>query len=198
MHRPVRGFLSSPLFGLALAVGATALVGWSATLVMAKPPAPSESVAAFAVVESVVSHPRCMNCHTTVGWPTQGDDRHRHTFNVMRGVDGRGASGMKCTTCHQEKNQEAANVPGAKDWHMAPASMGWTGLSGSALCKALLDPTKNGGRTGEKVIEHMRADGLVVWAWAPGGKRTAPSISHAKFIEAAEKWIKTGAQCPAG
>ena len=41
--------------------------------------ADSPSVAAFRVVHSVVTHPRCMNCHTTVGWPTQGDDQRRHT-----------------------------------------------------------------------------------------------------------------------
>lgn len=172
------------ILGLATSVGATAQK------------ADSPSVAAFRMVQSVVTHPRCMNCHTTVGWPTQGDDQHKHTFNVVRGVDGTGAAGMKCSTCHQDKNQEAANVPGAKGWHMAPLSMGWTGLGPSALCRALLDPSKNGGRTGSKVIEHLSADPLVKWAWTPGGKRTVPPVAHQKFVEAAQTWIKLGAQCP--
>jgi len=159
--------------------------------------ADSPSVAAFRDVAKVLNHPRCMNCHTNVNWPTQGDDMHRHTFNVVRGSDGRGPPGMRCTTCHQDKNQDAANVPGAKDWHMASLAMGWTGLSSGALCRALLDPAKNGGRTGAKVIEHLRADPLVLWAWSPGGKRTPPPIPHAAFLAAADTWIKKGAECPA-
>jgi hypothetical protein len=159
--------------------------------------ADSPSVAAFRDVAKVLSHPRCMNCHTTVNWPTQGDDMHRHTFNVMRGSDGRGPPGMRCATCHQDKNQEAANVPGAKDWHMASLAMGWTKLSPGALCRVLLDPAKNGGRTGAKVIEHLRADPLVLWAWSPGGKRTTPPMTHAAFLAAADTWIKKGAECPA-
>jgi hypothetical protein len=162
----------------------------------AKVPADNKSVAAFRIVESVVAHPRCANCHSTSNWPTQGDDRHRHTFNVLRGDDGRGAMGMKCATCHLDHNQEAGNVPGTKDWHMAPLSMGWAGLSGGLLCKALLDPTRNGGRSGEKVIEHLRADPVVLWAWTPGGKRTIPPVSHDRFMVAAQAWIGKGAQCP--
>lgn len=159
--------------------------------------ADTPSVAAFRVVYSVATHPRCMNCHTTVAWPTQGDDQHKHTFNVVRGPDGKGPPGMKCTTCHQETNQATGNVPGAKDWHMAPLAMGWTGLGPAALCKALLDPARNGGRTAAKVIEHLKGDPLVLWAWSPGPKRSVPPVTHAKFREAAEAWIRSGAECPA-
>jgi hypothetical protein len=154
------------------------------------------STAAFLEAVKVFNHPRCMNCHTTVDWPTQGDDRHRHTFNIMRGPDGKGASGMHCTNCHQAKNQEAMSVPGAKDWQMPPLTMGWTGLSPGALCAALLDPKRNGGRTGDKVIEHLRDNGLVLWAWTPGGKRKPPEMTHAAFVTAMETWIKKGASCP--
>jgi hypothetical protein len=153
------------------------------------------SVAAFQTMVEVLNHPRCMNCHTTVAWPTQGDDRHRHTFNVARGPADKGAPGMNCATCHKDTNGPA--IPGAKDWHMAPLAQGWTDLAPSALCRALLDPKKNGNRTGDKVIEHIRADRLVLWAWAPGSKRTTPSIAHKDFVAAAETWIKTGAHCPA-
>lgn len=175
---------------------AVAALGASLMGATAVPAADSPSVAAFREVAKVLNHPRCMNCHTTVAWPTQGDNRQRHTFNVVRGPDGFGPPGMRCTTCHQDKNQDAMNIPGAKNWHMAPISMGWTGLSPAQLCKALLDPTKNGGKTGEKVIEHMRSDPLVLWAWSPGAKRTTPELSHAKFVAAAETWIKKGAECP--
>ena len=154
------------------------------------------STAAFLEAVKVLNHPRCMNCHTTVDWPTQGDDRHRHTFNVVRGPEGAGPAGMRCATCHQAQNQESMNIPGAKDWHMAPLAMGWTGLSPGALCAALLDPNKNGGRSGEKVIEHVRADPLVLWAWTPGGKRNPPQMQHKTFLTALETWLKKGAHCP--
>jgi len=180
----------------ALAVALVAVMGGAGLNLALAQKADTPSVAAFRVVYSVATHPRCMNCHTTVGWPTQGDDKHRHTFNVMRGPDGKGPPGMKCTTCHTETNQAAGNVPGAKDWHMAPVAMGWTGLGPAALCKALLDPARNGGRQGSKVIAHLKSDPLVLWAWSPGAKRSVPPVPHAKFHEAAEAWIKLGAECP--
>jgi hypothetical protein len=156
-----------------------------------------KSLEAFKVVQGVVTGSRCMNCHTVVGWPTQGDDQHRHTFNVMRGPDGRGAAGLRCATCHLDRNMDAANVPGAKDWHMAPVSMGWTGLTPRALCLALLDTSRNGGKSGEQLLEHLRSDPLVLWAWAPGGKRKPPEVSHAAFMKAAEAWVGSGAAGPA-
>jgi hypothetical protein len=178
--------VAAAVFALAItAVGTTGAVA-----------ADSPSVAAFREVAKVLNHPRCMNCHTTVNWPTQGDDRQRHTFNVMRGADGGGPPGVRCTTCHQDKNQDQMNIPGAKNWHMAPVSQGWTNLTPAQLCKALLDPAKNGGLTGAKVIHHLKADPLVLWAWTPGGKRKAPDVPHAKFLAAAETWIKKGAECP--
>lgn len=175
---------------------ACAVAALAATSAARAPDANKEaSTAAFLTMVKVLNHPRCMNCHTTVDWPTQADDRHRHAFNVARGPEDRGPPGMRCTTCHQDKNQDAANIPGAKDWHMAGRAMGWTGLAPAALCAALLDPKKNGGLTGDKVIEHIRSDRLVLWAWSPG-KRTVPPIPHKEFVTAAETWLKKGAHCP--
>src|SRR5215510_6394899 len=45
------------------------------------------------VIESVLTHPRCINCHTATDYPRQGDDRHIHQFRVVRGPDDRGAPG---------------------------------------------------------------------------------------------------------
>ena len=168
----------------------TALAGPAAAVPAAD--AKDPSVAAFLEAVKVLNHPRCMNCHTTANWPTQGEDQHRHTFSVVRGPDGRGPSGMRCANCHQ-----AMSVPGAKDWRMAPLSMGWTGLSAGALCAQLSDPKQNGGRTGEKVIEHVRADALVLWAWTPGGKRKPPDLPHKAFVAALQTWLDKGAHCPA-
>ncbi|MCE9521473.1 MAG: hypothetical protein K8S25_03465 [Alphaproteobacteria bacterium] len=176
----------------------TAALACAAALAASPSPADkAASTAAFLEAMKVLNHPRCMNCHTTTAWPTQGDDRHRHTFNVLRGPDGKGAPGMRCTSCHQDKNQDALKIPGAKDWHMAPLSMGWTGLTPGALCAALLDPARNGGRTGAMVIDHMRHDELVLWAWTPDAKRKAPELTHKAFVAALETWVDKGAHCPA-
>ena len=61
----------------------------------------SEGLAAWQQIYSVVTHPRCLNCHTAKNYPEQGDDRHRHQFNVVRGPEGRGVPGLTCATCHQ-------------------------------------------------------------------------------------------------
>ncbi len=159
------------------------------------------SPAAFARMARVMMGPRCLNCHTVSGFPTQGDDRHRHLMNVMRGANGRGAPGMRCTTCHGRRNNDASGVPGANDdWRLAPLSMGWQGLSTRELCLHLKDPTRNGGRTGAEVVNHLRTP-LVVWAWAPGtdahgAARAAPAVSYAAFLAAAESWVTTGQVCP--
>src|SRR5437879_10156076 len=50
----------------------------------------AEGLAAWQQVYSVLTHARCINCHTATNYPQQGDDRHRHFANVVRGPDGRG------------------------------------------------------------------------------------------------------------
>jgi CO/xanthine dehydrogenase Mo-binding subunit len=45
----------------------------------------SEGLAAWEQVYSVLTHPRCINCHTATDYPQQGDDRQRHFANVVRG-----------------------------------------------------------------------------------------------------------------
>ena len=159
-----------------------------------------DSAAAFLQVQSVLTHPRCMNCHTLTDYPRQGDDRHPHIMNVRRGPENSGVTGMTCNACHGAANNPASGVPGAEDWKLAPLSMGWEGLSAHNLCEAVKDPAKNGGRTGQQVLDHLQTH-LVVWAWDPGrslggGPRTSPPLSHAAFVEAAQRWIRTGAACP--
>jgi hypothetical protein len=37
------------------------------------------------------------------------------------------------------------------------------------MCEQMKDPACNGGRhTAEQIIEHMKTDPLVLWAWTPG------------------------------
>jgi hypothetical protein len=122
---------------------------------------------AFVELVAVLKHPRCLNCHTSVDHPRQGDDQHRHLFNVKRGPDDRGAAALRCRTCHQSDNQDASGVPGAPGWRLAPLRMTWDGLSSGELCKALLDPAR-GGMTPDKLIAHLDSERLVAWAWQPG------------------------------
>src|ERR1700756_3672040 len=105
------------------------------------------AAAAFESMVTVLHHPRCMNCHSTGDFPRQGDDGHRHTMNVRRGIEGQGVPGLKCSTCHQDHNLVGEHMPpGAPDWHLPSAHepMIWEGLSDRRLCELLKDPAQNG------------------------------------------------------
>jgi len=82
-----------------------------------------ESAALWRKIESVLTSPRCLNCHTATEFPRQGDDRHRHLHGVLRGRDGRGVPGQTCAACHPSTNQSMSGVPGGPSWHLAPRSM---------------------------------------------------------------------------
>ena len=74
--------------------------------------------------------------------------------------------------------------------------MGWQGMKTDAICRQLKDPARNGGRTLEKIHEHMAVDTLVGWAWDPGlGRNPAPGTQKV-FGELIAAWIETGAACP--
>src|SRR5690349_17879676 len=83
----------------------------------------ARSVAVFEEAGKVIQHPRCVNCHPAGNRPLQNDDSHPHLPLVVRGEDGLGAIGMRCTTCHGQTNFEAGHVPGNPKWHLAPIEM---------------------------------------------------------------------------
>jgi hypothetical protein len=158
----------------------------------APPAAPSAS---FDPIASVLMHPRCINCHQDQS-PRQGDARTLHRPLVVRGKDGHGAPTQPCQTCHQAMNTADGFVPGVATWHLAPLSMLWEGRSKQQICEQMKDPARNGGRrTGKEVIEHMKTDPLVLWAWTPGAGRTTPPLAHDKFVEALEAWVSAGMPC---
>jgi len=161
-------------------------------LVVADPAA----LTAFERVAAVLESPRCMNCHPRGERPAQGDDRLVHLMNVRRGPADRGLPAMRCSTCHQQHNNDGAGVPGAPHWRLAPKSMGWTGLSRRELCRTLLDRSKNGGRSPAALMAHMTGDELVLWAWHPGAGRIPPPVSTDDFRRALEVWVNAGAPCP--
>ena len=158
--------------------------------------APAGDPALFDPIASVVTHPRCINCHQDES-PVQTDEKIRHRPLVVRGADDHGAPTQPCQTCHQQTNTADGFVPGVTNWRLAPLSMLWEGKTKAQICEQMKDPARNGGRRGgEDVIEHMKTDPLVLWAWAPGAGRTTPPLSHQKFVEALEGWVSAGMPCP--
>src|SRR5258707_85044 len=68
---------------------------------VAQPAGNDQSLAAWAQIQIVLQHPRCLNCHQAES-PLQGDPRRAHIPHVIRGPESHGVSGMKCGTCHNE------------------------------------------------------------------------------------------------
>src|SRR5262249_60853442 len=103
----------------------------------------ADGLTAWEQVYSVLTSPRCINCHTATNYPQQGDDRHRHFANVIRGREGKGVPGFSCVSCHQETNANSTGSPGGHNWHLAPLSMRWQDendqpLSSAAVCRGLI------------------------------------------------------------
>jgi hypothetical protein len=161
---------------------------------------------AFEDVYSVLTHPRCINCHTATEYPQQGDDRHRHLYNVVRGSDGHGVAGLRCASCHQQANADGAGVPGGPRWHLAPLSMAWQDsadrpLPAREICLQLTDSTQ-AHLPVKEIVHHHESEPLVHWAWAPGRRsdgtlRASPPLTQAQLVTATRRWVEAGAPCPA-
>ena len=166
----------------------------------------SDGLAAWQQVYSVLTSPRCINCHTATSYPQQGDDRQRHFANVIRGPEGKGVPGLNCISCHQSANADSTGVPGGHNWHLAPLSMRWQDendqpLASAVVCRSLTDPTKNGGLNAKGLLKQNQEEALVRWAWNPGRKqdgtmRSLPPLTHAEFVDATRRWIEAGMPCP--
>jgi hypothetical protein len=161
-------------------------------------------LAAWQQIYSVLTHPRCISCHTATNYPQQGDDRHRHLFNVVRGPGDKGVPGLNCATCHQGANADSTGVPGAHDWHLAPLSMKWQDindkiLSSPEICRSLTDRSKNHSPDG--LLKHHQVEPLVLWAFQPGrsrdgSARALPPLTHDEFVAATRAWVEAGTPCP--
>jgi hypothetical protein len=153
------------------------------------------AVSLFVEAGRVLQHPRCLNCHPAGDRPTQGENGHPHEPLVVRGLDGLGAIGMRCTTCHGPANFGA--VPGHPLWHLAPVEMAWAGKSLGAICEQIKDPKRNGGKPLTKIVAHMTTDSLVGWGWNPGNTREPAPGSQQAFGDLIRAWADNGAHCPA-
>ena len=171
---------------------------------IAAQPDRSAGLDAFAQLERVLKHPRCLNCHVPDA-PLQGNLSVVHYPAVQRGSDGGGVAPLRCTTCHSTQNSPLLHAPpgletdGKPGWHMPPArmKMNWVGLSGAALCKVFRDPKTNGGRSLAAIEQHMVTDHLVAWGWNPGPGRTLPPLDKPAFDAQTRRWIQNGAPCDA-
>jgi hypothetical protein len=155
------------------------------------------SLALFGEAGKVITSARCMNCHPAGDRPAQGDDRHPHLPLVVRGIDGFGAVGMRCTTCHGPENFDPAQLPGHPEWHLAPIEMAWAGKSLGEICEQIKDPKRNGGKSMDDLVHHMAEDSLVGWGWHPGAGRTPAPGTQAEFGALIKAWVNIGAACPA-
>jgi hypothetical protein len=187
------------MFSVAATLMLVAAAGgaWSAERASRK-----EGLRAFTTIQEVLQHPRCQNCHISGDAPLQFDDGRTHAQHVLRGPDGKGVAGLHCSTCHGAANlpasYDAGSPPGAPNWHLPPEhqKMVFKDLPAAQLCAVLKNPESNGGKNMEQLFEHVSHDKLVLWGWAPGGRRAPVSIPHDKFVAAFETWMKAGAPCP--
>lgn len=173
-----------------------AVFGFTAALIGGTHAAPETAKHPFDPIAEVLLSPRCVNCHPRDDIPKQRDEGRVHSMSVMRGPDNLGNIGARCYACHQSKNSQTSNVPGAPNWHLAPLSMGWKGLSNAELCTVLKDTSLNGGKDVPALVEHMEKDPLVLWGWDPGEGRAPVAIKHDEFVKLLKYWADAGAPCP--
>jgi alcohol dehydrogenase (cytochrome c) len=158
-------------------------------------------------VYSVLTTPRCINCHTATGYPRQTDIRYPHIYGIIRGADNRGAPVGRCESCHGSENNPVTGIPGRTGWSLAPITMAWESapgiaMTGPELCTMLKDRLRNGNRDLAQLVEHVKSEHLVLWAWDPGTRwngdaRKTPPTSHHAFVSAFQEWVDAGAPCPA-
>jgi hypothetical protein len=137
-----------------------------------------------------------MNCHPAGDAPLQTDASTPHKQNIKRSFVNLGGS---CSTCHQTANLPGAHMPpGAPHWTLPPMAtpMVFQGKSPGLLCRDLKDPEKNGHRSLDDLLRHVRDDELVKWGWNPGPNRTQPPLPHDEFVKKVSAWISEGAPCP--
>lgn len=166
------------------------------------PPTQAELTAARTAwqdVYTVLTHPRCANCHPDGDAPLQTDEGTPHKWGVDRAAI---AEGLECVACHKPVNSEDLGIadgpPGAPNWHFPPADtpMVFRGRDSATLCHQLHDRGATGGRDLDDLLVHVANEALVLWAWNPGGDRTPPPVSHDDFLDAFAIWVQGGGACP--
>lgn len=181
---------------LALAALAPVVLVGPVALGQQAPEQVARSIGLFREAGKVLQHPRCLNCHPATDRPTQTDSMRPHLPPIVRGGTGHGPAGLHCSSCHPVANFDPARVPGNPDWHLAPRSMAWQGLSLGQICAQLKDPARNGGRDLPAILRHVSEDSLVGWGWMPGIGRSPAPGTQAEFGATMRAWADSGAHCP--
>lgn len=172
--------------------------------------APEDGLAAWENIHTVLTHPRCINCHVGADnvplWGTQDEPGRIHGMAINAGNSRIGAEGLSCKACHQ-KSTRANSVPHAAphtgiDWQLAPVEFQWTDRSSAEICAQMRDPARNGGRDEAGLIEHILDDaeliGFITWSFDPGaGRDPSPGSLQAHLDDMAD-WTAAGMPCPAG
>ncbi len=159
----------------------------------------ADSAKAFLMASEVLLHPRCVNCHPEGDHPLVGDHSWPHPMDIERGPDGMGVAGLSCSGCHQDKNLAGEHSPpGTPGWHLPTKKMPmiFQNRTPRQICEHLKDPSQNGGRNLDQILEHVRETPLVLWGWSPGDGRTPVPISHDEFAHLMTEWVTKGAACP--
>jgi hypothetical protein len=78
----------------------------------------------------------------------------------------------------------------------ADMPMTFEGRTPHQLCEQLKDAAKNGHRSPDEIVEHVRESALVIWAWHPGEGRTPAPLSHEAFVKLMTTWAENGGECP--
>jgi len=121
--------------------------------------ASERSLAIFAEIGKLLTHPRCLNCHPAGDHPLQGADHRAHMPPVWRGDTGHLAT--DCSGCHTDHNltlHEAASyksIPGHPRWAVAPLSMAWENKSIGDICRQIKDVNLNGDRDLALLQDHI-------------------------------------------
>ena len=74
-------------------------------------------------------------------------------------------------------------------------------MDGDQLFTVLKDLSLNGGRDLQGLLEHIKTEHLVQWAFAPGmglddTPREPPPLSYPEFVAAFTTWAEAGGPCP--
>ena len=159
---------------------------------------PEDGLAAWDTIHTVLTHPRCLNCHVGADnvplWGTTQAPDTIHGMAINAGDSRIGAGTMSCNACHQTSTRPNT-VPNAApqtgmDWQLAPVEFQWTNRSSAEICAQMRNPDRNGGRDAAGLIEHILHDaeliGFITWSFDPGaGRDPAPGSLQAHLEDMA-------------
>lgn len=168
-----------------------------------------EGLAAWRRIHAVVSHPRCVNCHTGESnrpmWSGPEFDKPQpHGMNIHAGESRIGAETLLCQACHvtSTRPNDTPHAPPhvGIEWQLAPVEFVWFDRSEREICSQLRNPNRNGGRTGGDLVEHIIHDAelkaFITWAFDPGGGREPAPGSLQEHLDDTVTWVAAGMPCP--